>query len=130
MLLSPLLSRRMTFPPRWVPTEFSELPALDGGDSEDERDWLLLTGGLALLLSRCTPRGAQRTFPACLQAYRGLKPQLKQSARSVRLPLQVLSELRHEIAGVADAATCAAARRCMERMLIGVRGVTIGAAPM
>lgn len=102
--------------PRWVATEFSELPALGDADDEDERDWCVLAGGLALLLSRCTPRGAQRHFPASLQAWRSLKRQLKNHA-PVRLPLGVLNELRHEIAAVADEATRAAARRCMERSM-------------
>lgn len=128
MLLSLLLPRSAAA--RWIPSEFSELPALDGGDSEDERDWRVLVGGLTLLLSRCTLRGAQRTFPACLQAYRCLRPQLKSAGGPVRLPLQVLNEVRHEIAGVADAATCEAARRCMDRALAAIRGAAARTAPM
>lgn len=103
--------------PRWIPSEFSELPAPGHADRVDERDWCVLAGGLALLLSRCTPRGAHRHFPASLQAWRSLKRQLKNEAAPPALPLGVLNELRHEIAGVADAATCDAARRCMERTM-------------
>lgn len=115
MFLSLLLSRAAA--PRWIPSEFSELPALAGSDRQDERDWCVLAGGVALLLSRCTPRGAQRAFPASLEAWRSLRRQLKDADGPVRLPLQVLNDLRHEIAGVADAATCDAARRCMERSM-------------
>jgi hypothetical protein len=115
VLLSLLLSRPAA--PRWIPSEFSELPALGDADSQDERDWCVLAGGLALLLSRCTPCGAQRHFPASLQAWRSLKRQLKNEQAPVRLPLRVLNELRHEIASVADAGTRDAARRCMERSM-------------
>lgn len=128
MFLSLLLSRSSA--PRWVPSEFSELPALARNERQDERDWCVLAGGLALLLSRCTPRGAQRNFPASLQAWRTLKGQLKEADAPVRLSLQVLNELRHEIAGVADAATCDAARRCMERSLPRARGAAVRHAPM
>lgn len=100
-------------------SEFSQLPPFRAGQPQEARDWGLLAGGLALLLSRCSERGARRDFPASLEAYRCLKRQMQTAVPQVRLPLQILSELRHEIAGVADAATCAAARRCMERRLAG-----------
>ena len=119
--LSSLLQRAT---PRWTVSEFacefSELPVFDRAERQDSRDWLLLEGGLALLLSRCTERGARRRFPASLEAYRNLKRQMKDANCCLSLPVHTLNDLRHEIAGIADAVTCEAARRCMERCLAGV----------
>jgi len=99
---------------RWTLSEFSELPALDPADAPALRDYRLLLGGLALLLSRCSEPVAQRHFCATLQAYRALKRQMK-AGSMIRLPSQLLSDLSHEIAQFADAATRQAALRCLNR---------------
>lgn len=102
--------------PRWSGSEFSELPVFDGADDQELRDWRLLAGGLALVLSRCSERIAQRDFPSSLAAYRLLKRQLQQGG-PVRLTSRLLNDLAHEIALVADAATREAAKRCLRRQL-------------
>lgn len=99
---------------RWFGSEFSELPVFDLGDDQRTRDYRLLAGGLALVLSRCTARVAQRDFPRSLQAMRILKQQLRWSVRP-QLSSQLLNDLSHEIASIADAATREAARRCLQR---------------
>ena len=110
-LLSSLVNR---FSGRWNPSRFSELPTLAADDDEVHLDYRLLAGGLALLLSRCSERSAERDFGASLQAYASLRSQLK-SRTPVGLSAQVLMDLSHEIAQLADAATRQAARRCLAR---------------
>lgn len=101
---------------RWTPSEFGDLPALSPRATQDDRDNLLLAGGLALLLSRCTPRITARDFPNTLRAYQVLRAHLSRG-KPVTLNARMLGELLHEIAEVADAATREAARRCFQRSL-------------
>ena len=115
-MLSFLRSLPVRSSPSWTPSEFGDLPALSVPASQQERDNLLLAGGLALLLSRCTPRITQRDFPNTLRAYKFLRVQLA-AGQPVVLNARMLAELLHEIAGVADAATREAARRCFQRSL-------------
>ena len=110
-LLSFLRLRRA---PRWSPAEFCWLPPVASEDDAERRDHGLLAGGLALLLSRCSRKVAERDYPAALAAYRLLKRQL-QRGDATRVPAQLLSELSHEIAQVADQATRQAALRCLRR---------------
>lgn len=111
VLFSILLPRS----PRWFGSEFSELPVFEHGESQSLRDYRLLAGGLTLVLSRCSERVARRDFAASLKAVRVLQRQLR--AGNPCLSSELLSELSHEIAQVADAATREAARRCLQRNL-------------
>lgn len=101
---------------RWNPSRFSELPTLEADDDAVHLDYRLLAGGLALLLSRCSERSVERDFAASLQAYVSLRSQLKSRA-PVCLSAQLLMELSHEIAQLADGATRRAARRCLARSM-------------
>lgn len=112
----PLSSFFNRFPSRWNPSRFSELPTLAADDDEVLLDYRLLAGGLALLLSRCSERSVERDFAASLQAYVSLRGQLKSSA-AVWLSAQLLMDLSHEIAQLADGATRWAARRCLARSM-------------
>jgi hypothetical protein len=82
------------------------------------RDYLLLAAGLKAVLARCKPRGIERDFPASAQALRALRSQLLWSGQ-IALPAHLLNDLAHEIALHADAATRAAARRCLQRATAG-----------
>jgi hypothetical protein len=108
-------------PNRWHTSRFSELPTLDDTEDEVQRDYRLLAGGLALLLSRCSEHRVERDFEASLQAYRSLKSQLKSSA-PVTLSAQLLMDLSHEIAQCADNTTRMAARRCLARSMPATAG--------
>lgn len=83
-------------------------------DSPERHDYRLLAGGLRRVLSRCTPRGIERQFPASGQALELLRRQLH-CGGDATVPAHLLIELAHEIAQYADAATRAAARRCLQR---------------
>ncbi len=115
-------------PSRWNTSRFSELPTLDDAD-EVHLDYQLLAGGLALLLSRCSERSVNRDFAASLQAYGSLRRQLKSRA-PVCLSAQLLMDLSHEIAQLADSATRQAARRCMARSMQATNRAPAGLQPL
>lgn len=109
-----MLHRLSGWRKRWQSSEFdSRLPAGEAQDAATA-DYDVLARGLSDLLARCTPRGAERHFPAALMGCRGLKLQVRHGCRP-ELPAQVLSDLCHEIAGQVDQATLEAAVRCLRR---------------
>ena len=83
-------------------------------------DWALITGGLALILSRCSARGIERDFKAADTAYRSLR---RQSARgrSISLDLGLINDVRPEVAQFADPGTRDALRRQAERAMPAAR---------
>lgn len=83
---------------------------VDGPD-----DYRLLADNLSSLLSRCTKRALQREFKVTSKAYKALRVQLALRANTVALPAGMLNDLAHEIAQYADAATHAAALRCLRK---------------
>jgi hypothetical protein len=97
----------------WSASEFQGLPRAADLD-HSLYDWALITGGLALVLSRCSPRGIARDFKAAETAYRSLR---RQSARgrSISLAPGLLNDVRHEVAQFADPGTRDALRRRAER---------------
>jgi hypothetical protein len=99
---------------RWQPSDFTLLPVAGEGEDAATADYRVLATGLGELLGRCTPKGAERHFPAALMGFKGLRQQWKHGCRP-ELPAQVLSDLCHEIAQYADHATREAAGRCLRR---------------
>lgn len=100
--------------PTWTPSAFSELPEIPDAASPLLRDHCLIAGGLALLLSRCPPQALQRQLPRSHTAYRVLRRQVRaQHAQS--LGAHLWNDVAHEIAELADGATRAAVRRCLQR---------------
>jgi hypothetical protein len=81
-------------------------------DDEALRDHALLAGGLALLLSRCSPRMLERHFDNARRAHDRIREALARDELP-RLSAAFLSDLAHEIAPFVDAATREAANRCM-----------------
>lgn len=103
--------------PGWGISEFSQLPDVSSVHSQQLRDYGLVAGGLALLLSRCSPRGVERDFQAASKAYRSLRKQITLS-EAVELPPDLLNDVRHEVAQFADQATREALKRCAERLSV------------
>lgn len=99
---------------RWSASEFFDLPAIDRARDEIARDYGLLAGGLALLLSRHGPDAAQRLLAASLDACRTLQRQARRGA-AFQLSTHQLMDVSHEIAGFVDRATLDAALRCLRR---------------
>ncbi|TFZ07940.1 hypothetical protein [Ramlibacter humi] len=100
-------------PLRFLASRFVTGEAACAGAPE-RHDYRVLAGGLGRLLSRCTPRGIERQFPASGQALALLRRQLRWGGDAA-VPPHLLIELAHEIALHADTATRAAARRCLQR---------------
>lgn len=96
----------------WAVSEFSELPSVSRLPDQDLRDYGLIAGGLALLLSRCSDRAMKLEFKAAEKAYRSLQRQMKRNER-IRLSPYLLSDVSHEVAQYTDVATREALRRCM-----------------
>ena len=98
----------------WSGSEFPELPSVIELEAGPELDSALIAGGLALVLSRCSPRAIERDFRASSQAYRSLRDRVRRG-RSVELSPQLLSDVCHEVAQHADATTRQALLRCLRR---------------
>ncbi|MGV3569237.1 MAG: hypothetical protein ACO1PB_01465 [Ramlibacter sp.] len=109
-----MLPRFNGWPNRWQSSDFTPLPPAGAREDAATADYRVLFEGLAELLGRCSPRGAERHFPAALKGFKGLRQQWKHRCRP-ELPAQVLSDLCHEIAEHADHATREAAVRCLRR---------------
>lgn len=103
---------------RWSASGFFDLPAIDQARDEVARDYGLLAGGLALLLSRHDPGAARRLLAASLDAYRTLDRQARRGA-AFQLSAHQLMEVSHEIAGFVDRTTLDAALRCLRRQQAG-----------
>ena len=96
------------------PARYSELPSITEFDDEDLRDWGLIAGGLALVLSRCSSRAVERDFSAAAQAYRSVRRQMRRDA-AIDVSAQLLNDASHEVAAYADAATRQALARRLQR---------------
>jgi hypothetical protein len=105
---------------QWTISGFSGLPDPTQVPDPQLRDYALVAGGLALLLSRCSPRAARREFKATSDAYRSLKRQARRR-QPVALPAQLLSDVSHEVAPYVDVATRDALRRCLQRTAVAAR---------
>jgi len=99
----------------WSASEFEGLPRVTDVDHA-LYDWALITGGLALVLSRCSARGIERDFKAADTAYRSLRRQSTRG-RSISLGLGLINDVRHEVAQFADPGTRDALRRQAERAM-------------
>lgn len=100
--------------PDWTPSAFSELPEIPETTSELLRDHCLIVGGLALVLSRCPPRALSGQLRHSHAAYRLLRRCIR-SQQAAGFSARLWSEVAHEIAELADGATRAAVRRCLQQ---------------
>ena len=53
----------------WVRSPFGDLPALRADDAMTHQTWLLLAGGMALILSRASKSELETRFAATRQVY-------------------------------------------------------------
>jgi hypothetical protein len=106
-MLSQLFARRSS---RWIPSPYSELPSQLMMEDEALRDYGLVAGGLALLLSRCSPALLRGQFRLAQAAHARITEQLKRGEEPYLVP-DDLSELAHLIAPYVDQATRDAVRR-------------------
>jgi hypothetical protein len=96
----------------WVRSGYAGLPLLRPDDSPQHQTWLILAGGLALVLSRSSKAEIASRFASSRDLFRHL--QRKLPSRGTPKPTTALVErVLREIASVADPMTQAAGRECL-----------------
>jgi hypothetical protein len=110
----------------WVRSPFGDLPLLRADDAMAHQTWLILAGGMALLLSRASSAELEERFVATRKVYAIARARLEKK----RLPkpdAALLRDALHEIANLADPMTKEAGRECLARVV--ERGARKGGAP-
>ncbi|MDB5873445.1 MAG: hypothetical protein JWQ07_2887 [Ramlibacter sp.] len=87
----------------WQKSEPFPLPRIPADGDEALRDYCLIAGGLALLLSRCPPDAASRRFPAASIMYAALVKVHR--IGPVAVDRELVSEVSHEVAEFTDRCT-------------------------
>jgi hypothetical protein len=98
----------------WVRSPFGDLPRLRADDAMAHQTWLILAGGMALLLSRASSAELKERFAATRQVYAIARARLEKR----RLPkpdAELLRDALREIANLADPMTREAGRECLAR---------------
>jgi hypothetical protein len=97
----------------WTRSDFGSLPAVEREADPVRQRWQVVAGGLALLLSRVSHSERSARFTASYRLYQGLGRRLRQGAVVDASP-ELLSDVMHEIAGVADPLTTQCLRACFD----------------
>ena len=100
----------------WVRSPFGDLPALRADDAMTHQTWLILAGGMALILSRASKAELETRYAATRQVYAVARARLDKK----RLPkpdATLLRDALHEIANLADPMTKEAGRECLMRVV-------------
>ena len=98
----------------WLRSPFGDLPVLRADDPQVHQTWLILAGGIALILSRASKAELETRFNASRQVYALTRARLEKR----RLPKPeptLLRDALHEIANLADPMTKEAGRECLAR---------------
>lgn len=98
----------------WLRSPFGDLPVLRADDPQVHQTWLILAGGIALILSRASKAELETRFCASRQVYALVRARLEKR----RLPKPeptLLRDALHEIANLADPMTKEAGRECLSR---------------
>jgi hypothetical protein len=110
----------------WVRSPFGDLPLLRADDAMAHQTWLILAGGMALLLSRASGTELEERFAATRKVYAIARARLEKK----RLPkpdAALLRDALQEIANLADPMTKEAGRECLARVV--ERGARKAGAP-
>lgn len=100
----------------WVRSPFGDLPRLQVDDTAVHQTWLILAGGIALVLSRASGAELESRFAAARQVHGLVRARLHKR----RLPKPEPDLLRtalDEIANLADPMTKEAGRECLARCI-------------
>lgn len=97
----------------WLNSEYCALPRVPAVGDDCLRDYCLIAGGLALVLSRCPRSVAARRFRAASRLYLELDKKLR--GRGVGVDPQLICEVSHEVAEFTDRATRDALLRRMRK---------------
>ena len=105
----------------WVRSPFGDLPSLRADDTPAHQTWLILAGGIALILSRASRSELETRFAAARLVYARAHGRLHKR----RLPKpdpNLLRDALREIANLADPMTKEAGRECLARVVERVAG--------
>jgi hypothetical protein len=108
----------------WAQSDFGGLPAVQRDAEPLLQRWQVVAGGLALVLSRASRTERAARFHAADRMYTGLRRRLRQGARIDASP-ELIQDVMHEIAGVADVQTTQCLRACFDASL-GREGIDSG----
>jgi len=100
----------------WNQSGFGGLPTVQHDAAPLLQRWQVVAGGLALLLSRVSHSERDARFSASYRLYQGLRRRLRQGA-VVDASTELLSDVMHEIAEVADSVTIRCLRVCFDASL-------------
>ncbi|HEX7889948.1 MAG TPA: hypothetical protein VF522_11355 [Ramlibacter sp.] len=114
----------------WVRSPYGDLPTLRVDDTPVHQTWLILAGGLGLILSRASRGELESRFAAARQVYAIIYSRLNKR----RLPKPeptLLRDALQEIANLADPMTREAGRECLARCVerVAAKGRGTGDAP-
>ena len=98
----------------WVRSPFGDLPLLRADDAMAHQTWLILAGGMALILSRASEAELESRFAATRQVYGIARSRLETRRLPKPAPL-LLRDALQEIANLADPMTREAGRECLAR---------------
>ena len=98
----------------WVRSRFGDLPTLHADDTPVHQTWLILAGGIALILSRASKAELETRFAASHQLYALAHGRL-QKKRLPKPDPTLLRDALQEIANLADPMTKEAGRECLSR---------------
>jgi hypothetical protein len=100
----------------WLCSPFAALPSLHVVKDAELQEWCTLAGGLALILSRATPRELEDRFSSTRDVYLHVRRRLGQ-ARTPKASAALLAKVVREIEAVADPMTKASARARLKTRL-------------
>ncbi|MCG2591868.1 hypothetical protein LZ009_03660 [Ramlibacter sp. XY19] len=100
----------------WAQSEFGGLPAVQREAVPLLQRWQVVAGGLALVLSRASRTEREARFHASNRLYQGLRRRLRQGA-AIDASTELIQDVMHEIAGVADVQTTQCLRACFDASL-------------
>lgn len=100
----------------WQRSDFLALPEVDAQDDAMLQRWQVVVGGLALVLSRESLSGRNARYPHTMRLYQGLRRRLRQG-RVIDASPELISDVMHEIAQVADPLTTRCLRACFQASL-------------
>jgi hypothetical protein len=98
----------------WERSPYGDLPSLRAEDTSAHQTWLILAGGIALLLSRASKAELSSRFAAARQVYAHAHGRL-QKRRLPKPDPELLRDALQEIANLADPMTKEAGRECLAR---------------
>jgi hypothetical protein len=112
----------------WVRSPFGDLPSLRAEDTSVHQTWLILAGGIGLILSRASRSEMEERFAAAREVYAIARARL-QKRRLPKPDPHLLRDALHEIANLADPMTKEAGRECLARAVERAATKGKGAAP-